>query len=71
MKGRFLLTGFAIALMFNEGIAQAPDSTLTEKYLLDFVVPDIPAFKALGTDPINILRPADPKKLQYTFTILF
>ena len=62
MKGRFLLTGFAIALMFNEGIAQAPDSTLTEKYLLDFVVPDIPAFKALGTDPSNILRPADPKK---------
>ena len=30
--------------------------------LLDFSVPDMPAFKALGSDPSNILRPSDIKK---------
>ena len=30
--------------------------------LLDFAVPDMPAFKALGSDPSNILRPSDIKK---------
>lgn len=40
----------------------APDSNLIERYLLDFSVPDMPAFKALGTDPSEILRPSDVKK---------
>jgi|GEM_PF-4708967 len=39
-----------------------PDSILLEKFLLDFTVPDMPAFKALGTDPSDILRPSDAKK---------
>jgi hypothetical protein len=30
--------------------------------LLDFSVPDMPAFKALGSDPSNLLRPSDIKK---------
>ena len=30
--------------------------------LLDFTVPDMPAFKALGSDPSNILRPSDIQK---------
>ncbi len=50
-------------------IAQSqPDSTLIEKYLLDFVVPDMPAFKALGTDASNILRPSDVKKFAAMLT---
>ena len=35
---------------------------LSDKYKLDFVIPDIPAFKALNIDPSNILRPSDVKK---------
>lgn len=48
---------------FNGARAQTsyPDS-LTENYLLDFSVPDMPAFKALGTDPSDILRPSDIQK---------
>lgn len=45
-----------------------PDSTLMEKYLLDFVVPDMPAFKALGSDPSNLLRPSDIKKFAAMLT---
>lgn len=33
-----------------------------DSMLLDFTVPDLPAFKALGTDPSNILRPSDASK---------
>jgi hypothetical protein len=38
-------------------IAQTVDD-----FLLDFSVPDMPAFKALGSDPSEILRPSDLKK---------
>lgn len=52
-----------------QAIAQVqPDSTLSEKFLLDFVVPDMPAFKALGTDPSNLLRPSDIKKFATMLT---
>lgn len=37
------------------------DSTLLKKMTLDFSIPDMPAFKALGTNPSNILRPTDLK----------
>ncbi len=30
---------------------------------VDFAVPDMPAFQALGVDPTDILRPSDPKTL--------
>lgn len=41
--------------------------TLNEKIRLDFAVPDIPAFKAIGADPSQILRPSSPKD----FAIMF
>jgi len=40
----------------------AQTDKLSDKYKLDFVIPDIPAFKALNIDPSNILRPSDVKK---------
>jgi hypothetical protein len=40
----------------------AQSDKLSDKYKLDFVIPDIPAFKALNIDPSNILRPSDVKK---------
>jgi hypothetical protein len=63
MKKIILFFLFTTILGQSNIIAQnSPDSTLIEKYLLDFAVPDMPAFKALGTDPSNILRPSDAKK---------
>lgn len=53
---------------FQAAAQVQPDSTLMEKYLLDFVVPDMPAFKALGTDPSNLLRPSDVKKFAAMLT---
>jgi len=41
---------------------QVQDS-LFARYKIDFAVPDMPAFKALGTDPDNLMRPSDPKAL--------
>jgi hypothetical protein len=56
-----LLFGLFILGGASRTIAQQ-DSTLMERFLLDFSVPDMPAFKALGTDPSSILRPSDVKK---------
>lgn len=38
------------------------DSIVFGKAQLDFAVPDVPAFKALGIDPSQILRPSSPKQ---------
>ena len=45
-------------------IKKAKESTV-EQIRLDFSVPDIPAFKALGNDPSNILRPSSAKDLAF------
>ncbi len=68
MRTSLYLVFIVLCLTTRLTFGQAPDSTLTEKYLLDFVVPDMPAFKALGTDPSNILRPADAKKFAVTLS---
>jgi hypothetical protein len=47
--------------------AQTTDTVLTDRFLLNFSVPDMPAFKALGTDPSNILRPSDIQKFASSF----
>lgn len=39
------------------------DSSILNKIKLDFAVPDMPAFKALGKDPSNLLRPSSPKDI--------
>lgn len=46
------------------------DSTVLGKAVLDFAVPDIPAFKALGIDASNILRPSSAKELGVAFSNL-
>lgn len=40
--------------------AQSSDS-LEKKFLLNFVVPDMPAYKGLGIEKSDLLRPADIK----------
>src|SRR5687768_13560581 len=62
MERKFVVILLIVSFALSTGVAQKPDSTFTERYLLDFVIPDMPAFKALGTDPSDILRPADAKK---------
>jgi hypothetical protein len=51
------------------GLSPAQDSLgddLQSHYRTDFSIPDMPAFRALGTEPSEILRPADPKALALT-----
>ncbi|MGZ5248095.1 MAG: hypothetical protein ACXWV5_13425 [Flavitalea sp.] len=59
----FTLIIVCVLFSVNKTSAQeTPDSNLVDKYLLDFVVPDMPAFKALDIDQSKVLRPSDVKK---------
>ncbi|MBL7879823.1 MAG: hypothetical protein JNN23_08175, partial [Chryseobacterium gambrini] len=49
----FLLLIFPVLVL-----AQNPSDSLVKNYKLNFALPDNPAFKALGTEPSNILRPS-------------
>ena len=48
--------------------AQSADDTTLSKMKLNFAVPDMPAFKVLGTDPSNLLRPSTPKAIALTMS---
>ncbi|UII33675.1 hypothetical protein LVD17_07570 [Fulvivirga ulvae] len=39
------------------------DTALVKNFRLNFAIPDLPAFKIMGTNPSNILRPSSPKAL--------
>jgi hypothetical protein len=68
---------FAIILCHVALLAQEPDrkqvylrkadSAVLEKVSLDFAVPDVPAFKILGADPSNLLRPSSAKEVATVF----
>jgi hypothetical protein len=63
MRRFFHLCMLLLFLFINKTNAQeVRDSNLVDKYLLDFVVPDMPAFKALDIDQSKVLRPSDVKK---------
>ncbi len=63
MKGNRILGGLAALLLAAPAGAQTPvDSALVDQFLLDFSVPDMPAFKALDVEPSNLLRPSEVKK---------
>jgi hypothetical protein len=49
-----------LAVLAGPCLSQSPPEV--DDLLLDFSVPDMPAFKALGSDPSNILRPSDIQK---------
>ena len=55
---RIKLIFFVILLSVSNNLA----AQTVDDFLLDFSVPDMPAFKALGSDPSEILRPSDLKK---------
>ena len=55
---------FILAMTIGTSLrSQDLDDTTLSKMKLNFVVPDIPAFKVMGTDPTDLLRPSTPKAL--------
>lgn len=67
MKRIVLVILLLPVILLSYAQAPNPEIKLTDNYkvdtlLLDFTVPDLPAFKALGTNPSNILRPSDVQK---------
>ena len=58
MKNNILLIIFLIFSLAST----AQQDTLETKFLLDFVTPDIPAYKSLGIEKSNLLRPSDVKE---------
>lgn len=58
MKNSILLIIFLI-ISFTSAAQQ---DTLESKFLLDFVTPDMPAYKSLGIEKSNLLRPSDVKE---------
>jgi hypothetical protein len=52
-----------LAAMCPCALGQDAGGSRVGDYKVDFAVPDMPAFKALGAEPDNLLRPTDPKAL--------
>jgi hypothetical protein len=52
--------------LFAQG--QDIDPITLSKLRLNFVVPDMPAFKTLNTEPSNLLRPSTPKEFALSFS---
>jgi hypothetical protein len=55
MKVISILLLILLPLIF---LGQSPPESLAKTYKLNFAIPDYPAFKALDTEPSNILRPS-------------
>ncbi|KIC65089.1 hypothetical protein [Chryseobacterium taiwanense] len=51
--------------------AQIPSDSLVKNYKLNFALPDNPAFKALGTEPSNILRPSVAQDFSFVSSEFF
>lgn len=64
---RTLLFATLLSVMCITAVAQTADTMLTDKFLLNFAVPDMPAAKALGTDASGLLRPSDVQKFAASF----
>jgi hypothetical protein len=57
----FFLTGYLLVWAVPARAQVSP--TVAELTRLDLITPDLPAFKALGTEPSNLLRPSDVKQI--------
>jgi hypothetical protein len=70
MKKYFIIIAFltpSTLIAQDELFIKKADSSVLENVKLGFAVPDIPAFKALGLDPSNILRPSEAKDIALMF----
>jgi hypothetical protein len=62
-----LMVVFGMAASAQE-TADTQEQISVEKMVLNFAVPDMPAFKSLGTEPSDILRPSTLKAIAATFS---
>jgi hypothetical protein len=73
MKKHILFSGLLACLAAQSAFAQdlVPSDSLKTLMKLDFQVPDNPAFKALGIDPSDVLRPGEVKEFALTVAPFF
>lgn len=65
---KILLLFLSLYGIINLLAAQNLADTTLGGMKLNFAVPDMPAFKVLGTDPSNLLRPSTPKAVALTMS---
>jgi hypothetical protein len=53
------------------GYSQTDADSLVKNYKLNFAIPDFPAFKSLGTEPSNILRPSNVENFGFVSSEFF
>jgi hypothetical protein len=64
MKTKHFILSFLFLMILQSGFAQNTGSIGDDpigQHKLNFAVPDLPAFKALGSEPSTILRPSTPE----------
>jgi hypothetical protein len=66
MRGKLFLLIFLLPF-FGKG----QGDTLENKYLLNFVIPDMPAYKSLGIENSKLLRPSDVKEFSLMLSPFF
>lgn len=73
MNQHIILSGLLACLTAQGACAQdlLPSDSLKKLMKLDFQVPDNPAFKALGVDPSDVLRPGEIKEFAMTVAPFF
>lgn len=67
---RLIILFFSIVFI-DAAQSQGLDSLTLSKLKVNFAVPDIPAFKSLGTEPSNLLRPSTVQALAVTLSELY
>src|SRR5688572_25545628 len=60
-----------LIFIITKAPAQGIDSVTLSMLKVNFAVPDMPAFKALGTDPSNLLKPSTPMAFAMTMSELY
>jgi hypothetical protein len=68
---RLILFYFPLILLSSKAFNQNIDSITLSKLKLNFTVPDMPAFKSLGVEPSNLLKPSTPQALAVTMSELY
>ncbi len=64
----FIMMACAYGLGFSQENKTVGETTTQSDYRINFAIPDISAFKALDTEPSEILRPSNVKELAAAFS---
>lgn len=63
-----LISGFLNHMHAQLNLKDGMDSLLQQKFILNFMVPDVPAFMALDDNPSEMLKPSAPRDLAVMFS---